>query len=454
MTWYTFIRRVTGHPVYDEQSGGARARFAQGYGLQAVAHHNQLMSIISCCRLYTGPNITSFCRSATAAPRTDVQIALCSTHSWTQLRSRRLFNATEVESCFETSGANRSVFSSPVNEWLNQGSRGRVHKWKPQLWEVVKVTRGRGRKNNRSRAMPCRPLDRVFRSDTRRSVSLVEVGSGQGGCVAGIIGGSIKSNRSVAIESHASPCLAVHLTESSARTLVVKDLNCANTCLCMLQPSSTRFHKQVNILKLNLGHLTNRRDTQRRASLRCKASKHGAHCRRAAPRRTAPPFGNNSGLISAPRRAAPRSRVRRGIIPLPELLGEVERNLFRWGGAARRGAARRVYSVRRQRNRFLAAVTFGCLRTTSAIVELEAISGSYNTAHSFLRADPTPTAVPFQTTQYMPQLPSPIGQMGQYPGAQEGRFAVSPDGSSNYSYTSNSAGSSDTTAHDKTYCNM
>ncbi|KAG8293153.1 hypothetical protein J6590_025252, partial [Homalodisca vitripennis] len=66
---------------------------------------------------------------------------------------------------------------------------------------------------------------------------------------------------------------------------------------------------------------------------------------------------------SAPRRAAPRSRVRRGIIPLPELLGEVERNLFRWGGAARR-----VYSVRRQRNRFLAAVTFGCLRTTSAIV--------------------------------------------------------------------------------------
>ncbi|KAG8297679.1 hypothetical protein J6590_030190 [Homalodisca vitripennis] len=73
--------------------------------------------------------------------------------------------------------------------------------------------------------------------------------------------------------------------------------------------------------------------------------------------------------------------------------------------------------------------------------ELEAISGSYNTAHSFLRADPTPTApVPFQTTQYMPQLPTPIGQMGQYPGAQEGRFAVSPDGSSNYSYTSNSAG--------------
>ncbi|KAG8328823.1 hypothetical protein J6590_101015 [Homalodisca vitripennis] len=111
-------------------------------------------------------------------------------------------------------------------------------------------------------------------------------------------------------------------------------------------------------------------------------------------------------------RAAPRSRVRRGIIPLPELLGEVERNLFRW--APRRGAARRVYSVRRQRNRFLAAVTFGCLRTTSAIV----------------------------------------GEMGQYPGAQEGRFAVSPDGSSNYSYTSNSAGSSDTTAHDKTYCNM
>ncbi|KAG8314229.1 hypothetical protein J6590_097442 [Homalodisca vitripennis] len=38
-------------------------------------------------------------------------------------------------------------------------------------------------------------------------------------------------------------------------------------------------------------------------------------------------------------RAAPRSRVRRGIIPLPELLGEVERNLFRWGGAARRGAS-------------------------------------------------------------------------------------------------------------------
>ncbi|KAG8322157.1 hypothetical protein J6590_028224 [Homalodisca vitripennis] len=152
-------------------------------------------------------------------------------------------------------------------------------------------------------------------------------------------------------------------------------------------------------------------------------------------------------------RAAPRSRVRRGIIPLPELLGEVERNLFRW--APRRGAARRVYSVRRQRNRFLAAVTFGCLRTTSAIVELEAISGSYNTAHSFLRADPTPTApVPFQTTQYMPQLPTPIGQMGQYPGAQEGRFAVSPDGSSNCPYTSNSAGSSDTTSHDKTYCNM
>ncbi|KAG8242525.1 hypothetical protein J6590_063639 [Homalodisca vitripennis] len=30
--------------------------------------------------------------------------------------------------------------------------------------------------------------------------------------------------------------------------------------------------------------------------------------------------------------------------------------------------------------------------------------------------------------------------MGQYPGAQEGRFAVAPDGSSNYSYTSNSAG--------------
>ncbi|KAG8328048.1 hypothetical protein J6590_006229 [Homalodisca vitripennis] len=40
----------------------------------------------------------------------------------------------------------------------------------------------------------------------------------------------------------------------------------------------------------------------------------------------------------------------------------------------------------------------------------------------------------------MPQLPSPIGQMGQYPGAQKGRFAVSPDVSSNYSYTSNSAG--------------
>ncbi|KAG8283625.1 hypothetical protein J6590_014147 [Homalodisca vitripennis] len=80
----------------------------------------------------------------------------------------------------------------------------------------------------------------------------------------------------------------------------------------------------------------------------------------------------------------------------------------------RRGAARRVYSVRRQRNRFLAAVTFGCLRTTSAIV----------------------------------------GEMGQYPGAQEGRFAVSPDGSSNCPYTSNSAGSSDTTSHDKTYCNM
>ncbi|KAG8333075.1 hypothetical protein J6590_009536 [Homalodisca vitripennis] len=80
--------------------------------------------------------------------------------------------------------------------------------------------------------------------------------------------------------------------------------------------------------------------------------------------------------------------------------------------------------------------------------ELEAISGSYNTAHSFLRADPTPTApVPFQTTQYMPQLPTPIGQMGQYPGAQEERCAVSPDGSSNYSYTSNSAGSSDTTLH-------
>ncbi|KAG8315622.1 hypothetical protein J6590_066527 [Homalodisca vitripennis] len=163
-----------------------------------------------------------------------------------------------------------------------------------------------------------------------------------------------------------------------------------------------------------------------------RKAKHGAHCRRAAPRRTAPPFGNNSGLISAPRRAAPRSRVRRGIIPLPELLGEVERNLFRWGGAARLQCARGYLRV--------SSYYLGHRRIIHD-AKLEAISGSYNTAHSFLRSDPTPTAlVPFRTTQYMPQLPTPIGQMGQYPGAQEGRFAVSPDGSSNCPYTSNSAG--------------
>ncbi|KAG8289966.1 hypothetical protein J6590_093635 [Homalodisca vitripennis] len=138
--------------------------------------------------------------------------------------------------------------------------------------------------------------------------------------------------------------------------------------------------------------------------------------------------------VDAPRRAEPRRLLE--IIPSaprPPRNNSAARTLGRsraeFVPLGRRGAARRVYSVRRQRNRFLAAVTFGCLRTTSAIVELEAISGSYNTAHSFLRADPTPTAVPFQTTQYMPQLPSPIGQMGQYPGAQEGRFAVAPDGS-------------------------
>ncbi|KAG8330065.1 hypothetical protein J6590_072300 [Homalodisca vitripennis] len=159
-------------------------------------------------------------------------------------------------------------------------------------------------------------------------------------------------------------------------------------------------------------------------------------------------------------RTLERAAPRRAAQPRPPRNNSAARTLGRsraeFVPLGRRGAARRVYSVRRQRNRFLAAVTFGCLRTTSAIVgELEAISGSYNTAHSFLRSDPTPTAlVPFQTTQYMPQLPTPIGQMGQYPGAQEGRFAVSPDGSSNCPYTSNSAGSSDTTSHDTTYCNM
>ncbi|KAG8330059.1 hypothetical protein J6590_072290 [Homalodisca vitripennis] len=146
-------------------------------------------------------------------------------------------------------------------------------------------------------------------------------------------------------------------------------------------------------------------------------------------------------------RTLERAAPRRAAQPRPPRNNSAARTLGRsraeFVPLGRRGAARRVYSVRRQRNRFLAAVTFGCLRTTSAIVgELEAISGSYNTAHSFLRSDPTPTAlVPFQTTQYMPQLPTPIGQMGQYPGAQEGRFAVSPDGSSNCPYTSNSAGS-------------
>ncbi|KAG8297678.1 hypothetical protein J6590_030189 [Homalodisca vitripennis] len=66
------------------------------------------------------------------------------------------------------------------------------------------------------------------------------------------------------------------------------------------------------------------------------------------------------------------TRARRAAQPRPPRNNSAARTLGRsraeFVPLGRRGAARRVYSVRRQRNRFLAAVTFGCLRTTSAIV--------------------------------------------------------------------------------------
>ncbi|KAG8305670.1 hypothetical protein J6590_064993 [Homalodisca vitripennis] len=61
------------------------------------------------------------------------------------------------------------------------------------------------------------------------------------------------------------------------------------------------------------------------------------------------------------------TRARRAAQPRPPRNNSAARTLGR-SRSEFVPLGRRVYTVRRQRNRFLAAVTFGCLRTTSAIV--------------------------------------------------------------------------------------